>query len=188
MKKLVCDLDDVICDNKIIELFNQYMGTNYTFDEIPEGYDFAPILNNPQKEREVSEFLINQNFYKDATLKPDCFRVLKKLQEEFGYDIHVCSACLMKGCEDISGIIFKQKYDFITKQLPFIKPHNIILTNSKDRVFGDVMIDDRISNLNGQFTTKLLFDCWYNRDVEIKDSNIIRVKSWLDIENILTSK
>lgn len=32
MKKLFCDFDDVICENRIVDLGNEFLHTNYKFE------------------------------------------------------------------------------------------------------------------------------------------------------------
>ncbi len=192
MKKLFCDLDDVICENELVKYINKFLHTNYTFEEIPEGYIFDDSMIPSKKKRDkLADYIIKKDFYKHAVLKEGAYETLKRLQEERGYEIHICSACLMINREVQSGKIFHTKFDYITRALPFVNPRNIIFTNRKDACKGDVMIDDRLSNLGGEFETKLLFDCWYNRKYkakELKEMGVTRVKSWSDIEKILTKK
>ncbi len=191
MKKLMCDFDNVICDNKIIEMANKFLGTNYRFEDVGEGYDFSTVILDEKKLKDLCSYIAKHNFYTGATLKKDCFRVLKELQEKYGYEIYICSSCIFDGYEDISGIIFKNKYDYIVKKLPFINPKNFIFTSAKSVVSGDVMIDDRVKNLNGDFKVKLLFDCWYNAKYsqdKLKAQNIQRVSNWQEIKNILTKQ
>lgn len=191
MKKLFCDFDDVICNNSIIKMANNFLGTNFTFDDVGEGYDFSALVADKQKLKAAYEYVMTHNFYDGATLKPDCYDVLKDLQANHGYEIYICSACVVRGFEDLSGTIFKNKYEFIRKVLPFINPHNIIFTNAKGAVHGDVMIDDKLSNLDGNFKVKLLFDCWYNRKYsqdELKAQNVKKVSNWQEIKQILVEK
>ncbi len=187
----MCDFDDVICNNKIVALANKFLGTNYTFEDVGEGYDFSNLVTDKDKAREVCEYVLENNFYIGATLKPNCYNVLKELQEKYGYEIYICSACIVTGYEDMSGVVFKNKFDYICKALPFVNPKNIIFTNAKGVVGGDVMIDDRLTNLNGDFETKILFDCWYNRKFgadELKARGVHRAHDWLEIKDILINK
>lgn len=186
MKTLFCDFDDVICENTFVDLINNFLNSNYKFEDLKEGYDCSEFVKDKKTLTELYKFVIENNFYNGAKLKPDCERVLKKLQSE--YEIYILSACLVEGYEDFSNVIYKNKYDFIRKELPFINPKNLIFTNAKNVVFGDVMIDDRMMNLNGKFKTKLLFDCVYNKkysDKQLESLDIKRVRNWKDIEQVL---
>lgn len=187
MKKLFCDFDDVICENRIMDLANEFLGTDYKFEDVKEGYDFSNLVSDKQQLKNMYRHVIESNFYIGAKIKKDCVETLKKLQGE--YEIYILSACLVVGFEDISGIVFKNKFDFICKTLPFINPKNIIFTSAKGVVAGDAVIDDRLVNLNGNFKTKLLFDCVYNKNIsddELKQKGIVRVHNWKEIEKVLT--
>lgn len=191
MNKLFCDFDDVICNNSIIKMANDFLGTNYKFEDVGEGYDFSALVPDKKKLKEAFKYVVTNNFYTGATLKQDCYEVLKDLQEKHGYEIYICSACIVQGFEDYCGTVFKNKYDYIRKELPFINPKNIIFTNAKGVVSGDVMIDDKLSNLDGNFKVKLLFDCWYNRKYtpdELKAQNVKKVTNWQEIKQILIEK
>ncbi len=188
MKKLFCDFDDVICSNRIIELGNEFLGTNYKFEDIGEGYDYSKFVPDEKTQKELCKYIVEHNMYNGATLKKDCYKVLKYLQDKCNYEIYILSSCTVRGQEDICGLIFKDKYEYILKNLPFIKPKNIVFTSAKDVVSGDVMIDDRLSNLGGNFKTKILFDCCYNKkysDEELNKLNVKRAQNWLDIKKSL---
>ena len=75
------------------------------------------------------------------------------------------------------------------RELDFLDPEKIIFTNSKNIFKADVQIDDRLPNLQGDVKIKLLFDAYHNRkisDEELIKNKVIRVKSWDEIEEILT--
>lgn len=191
MKKLICDFDDVICDNKILDLLNEYMKTNFTEQDMTEAYTMDDLFDDQEKIKDAYRYVVDKNIYTGANLKEDAYDVLERMQEKYDYEIFICSACLINGYENLFGKVFMDKYNFITKVLPFVKPQNIILTNAKHVVTGDVVIDDRLINLQGQFKTKLLFDRFTNRqitDEELSNKNVIRVRNWKEIEKILINK
>lgn len=72
--------------------------------------------------------------------------------------------------------------------MPFVNPKNIIFTNAKGVISGDAIIDDRLTNLNGNFKVKLLFDSWYNRKFtpdELNAQKVQSVNNWQEIKQIL---
>lgn len=191
MKTIVCDFDDVICYNKMVDIVNKFLHSDYKMEDFIEGYDPSSFVHDPKKMRALQKYILKKNIYKNATLIDGAYDTLKKLQEEYGYEIYICSACMLIGHEDISGPIFKQKYDYILKYLPFIKPQNIIFTSAKDMVYGDVMIDDRLINLNGKFKTKILFETCYTKKLkktELEKQGINKVSNWKQIEKLLIKK
>lgn len=188
MKKIVCDFDDVICYNTMVDIVNKFLHTNYKMEDFIEGYDASSFVKDSKKLRALQKYILKKNIYKHATLIDGAAEVLKKLQEEHRYEIYICSACMLIGHEDISGPIFEQKYNYILKHLPFIKPQNVIFTSAKDMIHGDVMIDDRLVNLNGKFTTKILFETCYTKKLkksELEKQGIVKVSNWKQIEKLL---
>ena len=80
--------------------------------------------------------------------------------------------------------VFKNKYDFIIKYLPFINCNKIILTGVKNMFEADIQIDDKIGHLKNNVKTKFMFTSYHNRnitDAELKENNVVRVNNWNDI-------
>ena len=87
-----------------------------------------------------------------------------------------------------SGHFYKHKYDFLINNFPFIDPENFIFTGAKNIFKADIKIDDRLNNLKGEVTTKLLFDSYHNHDIsdeELSQLNVKRVHNWNEIADIL---
>ena len=184
-KTLLVDLDYVICYPGFLKILNDFLGTSYVEEDFTD-YIIDPIIGSQEKINEFYDYYIARDGYKDAVLFPDVKEVLKKLDKY--YNIHICSACVMFGAEKKSAKLFKDKFEYLIREFPFLDPENIIFTNSKNLFQADVQIDDRIQNLKGNIKTKILFDAYHNREIsdeELKENNTIRVKSWKDIEKIL---
>ncbi len=109
------------------------------------------------------------------------------------YEIYICSACLNTFDLDNSGIQFKNKYDFLRKNLPFINPQKFILTSSKNMVKADIQIDDYLPNFDNDTKLKILFPSYHNKNIDdeiLKEKNIIRAgydwkTGWQEISKIL---
>lgn len=184
-KTMLVDLDYVICYPGFLKILNDFCKTNYVEDDFTE-YIIDDVIGPQEKIEEFYEYYLKQDGYKDAVVIKDAKEVLRRLSDT--YDIHICSACVMYGAERKSAKLFKDKFDYIIKEFDFINPENIIFTNSKNIFNADVQIDDRLPNLLGNVKIKLLFDAYHNRDIsdeELKKQNVIRVKTWKEIEKIL---
>lgn len=185
-KKMLVDLDYVICYPGFLKIVNDFLGTNYVEDDFEE-YIIDGVIGPQEKINEFYEYYLLQDGYKDAVLIEGAKEALERLSEH--YDIHLCSACVMFGVERRSAKLFKDKFEYLMKELPFLDPEKIIFTNSKNIFKADVQIDDRLPNMLGDVKIKLLFDAYHNRkisDEELKEHNMIRVKNWKEIEEILT--
>ena len=82
----------------------------------------------------------------------------------------------------------KNKFQqYLQQKLPFINSSKYILLKMKKVMNYNIRIDDRLSGLENS-NIKLLFDSWSNKTItneELKKNNIIRVKDWYDVENVL---
>jgi len=70
------------------------------------------------------------------------------------------------------------RIDWIRSYFPMIDPGDIVITNKKACVGGDLLIDDALHNLDGFPGDQLVFDHPYNRS----DRSIPRVASWEGVE------
>lgn len=185
-KKLLIDVDEVICNSGFLPLVNEFKNTNYKIDDFTDYYLDDYVLSSEKEKQEFYKYYLEKNSYDYATLLPDTYEVLEKLNKT--YDIYICSACVMFCMIEQSGKFFMDKYDWLIKTFPFLDQNKIILTNSKNIFKADIQIDDRLSNLEGEIKQKLLFTSYHNKNIsdkELNDLNITRVNSWKDIEKIL---
>ena len=188
MKKLLIDIDEVICQSEFLDEMNKFLGTNYSIDDFKEYY-IDDILGSDDNKMDFYNIIRNKDLYKNAHIYPGAVETLKDLNRK--YQIYICSACVMFCMPEDSGIFFKHKYDFLIKNFPFLNPDNFIFTSAKNIFDADIQIDDRVKNLQGNIKTKLLFTAYHNKSISNEDlnkSNIIRVNSWLDIRKILLDK
>lgn len=182
-KKLLIDVDEVLCNSGFLPLVNEFKNTNYKIDDFTDYYLDDYVLSSG---KEKQKFYLEKNSYDYATLLPNAYEVLEKLNRI--YDIYICSACVMFCMIEQSGKFFMDKYNWLLKTFPFLDPNKFILTNSKNIFKADIQIDDRLSNLGGDISQKLLFTSYHNKNISDKELNIlniIRVNSWKDIEKIL---
>lgn len=178
-KSILLDVDEVICFAGFLDYANEFMNTNYEIDDIKTYYIDDTII--PQnKIKEYNKFLNSKNIYENAHILPNAIESIKKLSEY--YNIIICSACINPYDVENSGKYFKDKYDFLIKTLPFLKPESFIFTNTKNIIKADIQIDDRVSNLVNDIPIKILFPSYHNKEIAdeyLASKNIIRAgKDW----------
>ena len=164
MKTIMIDMDNVITDGKFFEILRDYLGYEPDYDKY--GYYLQDILGD-KKADFFNKFKLMNN-YDNAILLPDCYEVLKKLNEHYN---------------------LKYKYDYLRKELDFLNPRSFIFTADKSVVDCDIKIDDKLENILGA-DTKLLFTAYHNKTLsneELEEKNVIRVNGWKDIEKLLLS-
>ena len=74
MKKIMVDMDDVICDGGFLSLVNQFLESNYTMEDV-KGYYIQDLI---PKERypEWSEFYNTKNVYDYCDMIPDTYEII----------------------------------------------------------------------------------------------------------------
>lgn len=107
------------------------------------------------------------------------------------YELYIVTAYIFRDNEEYSANNLKNKFEYLYENIPFIKPENYIFTSNKEIINCEIKIDDKLSNLEGNAETKMLFTAYHNKnitDVELKQNGAIRVNGWKDIEKILLNK
>ncbi|MDD2376890.1 MAG: hypothetical protein PHD15_05370 [Clostridia bacterium] len=183
-KKLMIDMDDVICNGGFLHLVNKFTNKNYTLNDF-EKYFLQDIIPETKKEEWIN-FFANNNMYERACFIGSAFETIKKLNEQ--YEIFIVTAYLIKDGIQISGGVLEDKFNWLQKELPFINPCNYVFTDNKDIIDCDIKIDDKLSNLTGNAKIKLLFTAYHNKnltDKELNKKNIKRIHTWEEIADIL---
>ena len=103
-KKMLVDLDYVICLPGFLKILNDFCNTNYKEDDFSE-YIIDNVIGSQEKINEFYEYYLLQDGYKDAILIEGAKESLKRLSKF--YDIYICSACVMFGVERKSAKLFK---------------------------------------------------------------------------------
>lgn len=181
--RIMVDMDNVITDGVFRKYIEDFYNIKLDFNKIKNYYYVQEYTK--ERSQEFWKYVSDKNFYSNAPLFDGCYEVLKKLND--CHDIYIVTSYLWNEALDLSGNNLCDKYYYLKKMLPFIKPEKYIFTTDKKLMNFDVRIDDRIGNLEGA-QIKLLFDAWHNRNIsdnELKNKNVIRVNDWFDIEKIL---
>ena len=189
-KRLLLDVDEVICFTGFLPLINEFMNTNYVIDDFKD-YFIDEIAIPKDRFEEFNNFINKRNLYENAYVLPHAIETIKILNEV--YDIYICSSCINPFDIKGSGKLFLNKYNFLLKNLPFIKPEKYIFTSVKNLFIADIQIDDRLSNLDGNIEMKILFPSYHNKEItdnELKNKGIIRAgydwkDGWREVGNIL---
>lgn len=184
-KTIMIDMDNVITDGIFLDLINEFLKTDYKLENM-KTYFLQELIE--EYKEEFWNYVKDKNFYKNAPLIKDCYIVLKELQKD--YEIYIVTAYIWNESLDLSGNNLKNKYYYLKEKLPFIPIQNYIFTTNKNIMNFDIKIDDRINNLENT-NTKILFNAWHNQDIsdeELKQNNIIRANSWIEIKDILSKK
>lgn len=184
MKKILIDIDDTILIDCYLDIVNKFLNTNYTYNDI-SGYWVDTIVPK-ELEKEYLDYIYNKiNIYDYGKVSDNAISVIKDLCKY--YEVFICSAYIdERAIKDCANFLV-DKHNWLVDNLPFINPENFIFTNRKDVIEVDIIIDDKIENLNNA-SVKLLMSAYHNKnisDYELNNKNIIRVNSWNDVKEIL---
>jgi len=186
MKKIICDYDDVVFTNGFKNMINKFLGTNYV-DADFEGYLLQDMIPE-QHLKSFYRFLITKNMYNYVDEVEEAIESLKEINKY--YELYVCSSYHIYGNDKKYGKFLRDKYEHIEKHLNFLKSpsQQIILMSNKKFLAGDIIIDDVLNNLEGNFETKLLFSTIANGKINnniLLDKKITRVNGWKDVRELL---
>lgn len=184
MKKLIVDLDDVLCKNGFIRMINEFLGKEYAAEDA-NSYFINDLIPKESIQKWV-EFFNKRNVYDYVDLLEDSQEVMKKLNE--CYDIYIASAYVFRDAPQVSGKTLNDKYNFLCDNFPFLDPRKFIFISNKELLEADIRIDDSINKLTGNADKKLLFTAYHNTNIskqELQKQGITRVNNWKEIANIL---
>lgn len=186
MKTILIDVDDVMCPNHFLPVLNSYLGKNYTENDIDD-VKFEKVFFPDEKERnKFYDYYLSVDSYQGLTFYKDAKRVIKKFCKKHRVLI-LTSACHYERTLEM-GRQYTDKWNFLLKELPFFPPENILYSSQKDVFKADLLIDDRVENLTGDYKFKLLYTCFHNKNIsdkELKEKGIVRVNNWKEIEKFV---
>jgi len=171
MKSISVDMDGVLANvyNQFIAMHAAEFGKVLKLKEI-NGVPESEVFPN------VQQYINSPGFFRYAPVIKDSQRVLKLLNER--YKIFIVSAAM----EFPNSLSEKQAW--LNEHFPFITWRQIVFCGSKEIIDTDIMIDDHFKNLDFFNGETILFTQPHN--VFAPDGNHKRVKTWLQIEEMLS--
>ncbi len=187
MKRIFIDVDDVVCTNHIVPLVAKFLNKPIKESDFDCAFVSRTMFPDKKERRKFNEFYLQYDSYQFSRLKPHAFEVLKRLCKK--HQVFLLSSCCHYEMQLEFGRQFLDKWQFVLTKLPFFPPQNIIFAHDKTIFCGDVLVDDRLYNLEGDnFKTKILFSSFHNKNIldkELKSKNIVRAKDWLELEKLI---
>lgn len=176
---ILVDFDDTLTDllsswiSKVNELYStRVIPKNVTDWNIEL---FFPTLTR----RQVFEPIFDDNFWNEVRPKPDASKYLKKLIDD-GHQVYICTNTNYKTLKSKMDKVLFRYFDYLTW-------NDVIITRNKQMINADILIDDGIHNLVGGRYKGILVDAPHNRNFNEKEHDIIRVKTWEEIYEIINN-
>ncbi len=181
-KKVIVDMDFVMCDSGFLNMINKFLGTNYMESDFTNYY-MQEVISDIET---FYEYLTHNNMYECCTIYPYAQEVLKELNNK--YRILIASSCILPGMNiNLLKKHICNKIDFLSTNFPFINFNQYAFLDDKKALTPYCKIDDKLSNLEGA-EIKLLYTAYNNLNYDksfLEGENIIRADDWKDIKRIL---
>lgn len=174
---ICCDMDDTI-EHLVaawISWLNAKHNLDVKYDDIKDWNIslFYPTLTQSQ----VFEPLNQDDFWKTVQPMPDAIIYIKKLIDE-GFSFYICTA------SHYNALKTKME-EVLFKYFPYLNWKNVIVTQNKQLIKCDVLVDDGAHNILGDYIG-LLKDAPYNKEFdEHAHLSVMRVHDWEEIYNLI---
>ena len=171
---ILVDMDDTI-ENLLkawVEGVNRAYGRAASYDDVTE-WNVASAFPGLTWEQ-VYAIPMRPGFWRNVEPIPGAAETLKKWMDE-GHEVLIVTATPFDSVpEKIGGYLFEH--------FPFLSWDQVIITGRKQRVKGDVLIDDGPHNLEGGEYHKILVTAPHNKTYDAEAHGMIRVNNWQEIE------
>ena len=173
---ILFDADDTVenlCDCWIAVLNERY-GTSVVPEDV-HSWDISLAFPTLTKEQ-VFGVIQEDELWRKITPISGSIEVLQKLHDE-EHQLYMVTASDYRTC--------KTKVERLLELFPFLDWEHIIITNNKQLVRGDILIDDGPHNLVGGEYFKILFDRPHNRNYDDAANGMLRLHTWQEIDSVI---
>ena len=191
MKKVILiDVDDVVCENHFLSLVNEFLVNSKkpvltTLDGFPATYEDL-IWDSVEEQQAFYDFYLSRNSYESCKPIDGSVEAIKELSLK--NDVYFITSCIHNQREREFSRQYADKFNWILDRFPFLEPTRFIASNKKHIFKADVIIDDRLGNLQGDYKTKILFTSFHNKTIsegELEKTGAVRANNWQEILDII---
>ncbi len=185
-KRIMVDMDDVMCRGGFMGIINEFLGTDYNEDDVPNYY-MQDLVPEKLKE-DFFDYFMARNFYDYCELEPYVVETLEELNEMF--EIFIGTSYIIKERVKESGVIMLYKYNYLQENFPFLDQRNFVFVGNKIILDCYAKIDDRIENLK-RARRKILYSSYHNESIGndfLEKEGVERAIGWPDVKVKLLRK
>jgi 5'-nucleotidase len=169
--RIAIDMDEVMADAlaEHVRRYNAVFDPPIAIEDLRGRHleDFIPV-----EHRDAAEALLDDTFFADLALMPDCQEVIRELASH--HDVFVVTAAMDVPCS------FAAKYQWLQRHFPFIPRSNIVFCGDKGIVDADYLIDDRARHFERFQGKPLLFSAPHNA----AERRYPRVSTWAEVRDV----
>lgn len=174
---ILVDMDDTI--EQMLQAWvagaNETYGYNVAYEDITD-WNVSKAFPGLTWEQ-VYAVPMRPGFWDTVSLVPGAAEALRRFMEA-GHEVLIVTATPFESVpEKIGGFLFRY--------FPFLSWDQVIIAGKKQRIKGDVLIDDGVHNLVGGDYVKILMTAPHNKDYDAEANGMIRVNDWTEIEAVI---
>jgi 5'(3')-deoxyribonucleotidase/uncharacterized protein with PQ loop repeat len=169
--RIAIDMDEVMADAlaEHVRRYNAAFGAGIVADDLLGRHLEDSV---PPAHRDATVALIDDTFFEDLAVLPDCEAVVRELASR--HEVVIASAAM-----DVP-FSFDAKYRWLRRHFPFIPPSHIVFCGDKAVVDADYLIDDRPRHFARFKGRPLLFSAPHNHH----ETRYPRVASWAEVRDV----
>jgi 5'(3')-deoxyribonucleotidase len=182
--RIIIDQDAIVCQwtERIIEWWNEDMGTSVTMDDITDWNTHNCL--GPQGKYFIRSCIRYPEFYRDLDAVPGAIEGTRRLMEA-GHDVIMASAC-----PKMAAISYVGKIEWLRREMPFFPLENFVSIQRKSLLQGDLLFDDGSHNIrewNDTARFSVVMDYPWNQDLgKLRYPMMVgRVKDWSEFLNVV---
>lgn len=172
VKRICVDMDEVMADalGEHLLRYNSHFGEQLTTADLHGKWLWDVVTTD--RHEVLENYLRSEDFFESLAVMPESQRVLRRLQTK--YEIFIATAAMEVPTS------FDQKYRWLEKHFPFIRPSHIVYCGDKGILRADYLIDDNPRQLRRFEGEGILYSSPHNALV----TGYRRVKDWLEVEEM----
>lgn len=177
MLKILIDMDDTIEHllSSWIKWLNCRYGTSVKNEEVTQ-WDLQIAFPSLTKEQ-IHAPLEEEEFWQQVEPMAGASEVILWMIEQ-GHEVYIVTASAYR-------TIRPKMEQMLFKHFPFLTWDNVIITNHKQMINGDILIDDAPHNLIRGKYIQVLMDAPHNRSFNEEEYGMLRVTNWSEVKSII---
>lgn len=175
--RILIDMDDTIEHllSTWIKCLNSRYKTSVKQDEVTQ-WDLQVAFPSLTKEQ-IHAPLEEESFWQQVEPTDGAAEVIQWMMEQ-GHEVYIVTASAYR-------TIKPKMEQVLFKHFPFLTWNNVIITNHKQMINGDILIDDAPHNLIGGKYIKVLMDAPHNQSFNEEEHGMLRVTNWDEVKSII---
>lgn len=175
--KILIDLDDTIEHllSAWVDYLNSQYGTSVRQEDITQ-WDLQIAFPSLTKEQ-IHAPLEKDEFWQRVKPMEGAAEAIQCMQKR-GYQVYIVTASAYR-------TIRPKMEQMLFKHFPFLTWDNVIVTNHKQIINGDILIDDAPHNLVSGNYVQVLMSAPHNKSFDAEANGMIRVSNWDEVTSII---